>query len=84
MRSRRQGSQALTVVVLLFALLISLVPHHDHLDAAMICPLLVVAFLLVIPNVSSSLWHLSLRSEHYFPQLPDLPSRFQRPPPSLI
>jgi hypothetical protein len=39
------GWQVITVVVLLFALLISLLPRPDHPSVAMTCPLLVTVFL---------------------------------------
>jgi hypothetical protein len=82
-RNRHQGWQLITVVVLLFALLIILLPHPDHLSVAMTCPLLVRVFLFGAIDVPFSLWHTSLLSEPYSPQSPDLPSRFQRPPPAL-
>jgi hypothetical protein len=83
-RNRLQGWHLITVVVLLFALLIFLLPHRDHLSVAMTCPLLAVVFLFGAIDVPSSLWHMSLPSEPHSPQSPDLPSRFQRPPPALF
>jgi hypothetical protein len=82
-RNKRHGWQVITAVVLLFALLIILLPHPDHLSAAMTCPLLVIVFLFGAIDVPFSLWHILLLSEPYSPQSPDLPSRFQRPPPAL-
>jgi hypothetical protein len=82
-RNKRHGWQVITVVVLLFALLITLLPHPDHLSVAMTYPLLVMVFLFGAIDVPFSLWHMSLLSEPYSPQSPDLPSRFQRPPPAL-
>jgi hypothetical protein len=83
-RNTGQGWQAITVVVLAFALLMALLPHHDHLSVAMTRPLLVMAFLFGTIDVPSSLWRISLSIEPYSPQSPDLPSRFQRPPPALF
>jgi hypothetical protein len=83
-RDKRQGWLAVTVVVLLFALLIFLLPHPDHLSVAMTCPLLVMVFLFGTIDGPFSLWHMSLLNEPYSPHSPDLPSRFQRPPPALF
>jgi hypothetical protein len=83
-RNRFQGWLLITVVVLLFALLMFLLPHRDHLSLAVTCPLLATVFLFGAVDVPSSLWHMSLLSEPYSPQSADLPSHFQRPPPALF
>jgi hypothetical protein len=82
-RNKRHGWQVITVVVLLFALLIILLPHPDHLSVATTHLLLVMVFLFGAIDVQISLWHTSLLSEPYSPQSPDLPSHSQRPPPAL-
>jgi hypothetical protein len=83
-RNKRQGWHVTTVVILLFALLMFLLPHPNHPNVAMTCPLLVMVFLFGAIDVPFSLWRVSLLSEPYSPQSPDLPSRFQRPPPALL
>jgi hypothetical protein len=45
---------------------------------------LAVVFLFGIVHVPSSLWLRSQVSEEHPPQSPDLPSRFQRPPPTTV
>jgi hypothetical protein len=82
-RGQRQRWQAVTVVGLLLALLVSLLPHHDHSGLTMTCPLLVIVLLFGTIDALSSSWRFSLSSETRSRQSPDLLSRFQRPPPAL-
>jgi len=70
--------------VLLFTLLVVLLPHAQHITVAMACPVLAMVFLFGTINVPLSLWLVSQVSEAHPPQSPDLPFRFQRPPPAIL
>jgi hypothetical protein len=82
--NHHQASKTITVVALLFALLIVLLPHPHHLSISMASPLLVMVFLSGTIDVPVSLWHLSRVSKECSLKSPDLPSRFQQPPPALF
>jgi hypothetical protein len=69
---------------LVFTLLLVLFPHSHHLVATAAYPVLAVVFLFGIVHVPGSLWPQSHLGEEHPPQSPDLPSRFQRPPPATI
>jgi hypothetical protein len=84
MRMRRNEWQTVTVVLVLCALLVSLLPQHDHVHVAMTGPLLLVIFLFGTVDIWSSLWKRLPSSEACCSQCPDLPSRFQRPPPASL
>jgi hypothetical protein len=73
-----------TAIFLLFALVIVLLPQSHHLSVSMACPLLVVVFLFGTVDASVSLRHLSPVDEECSFQSPDLPFRFQRPPPAFF
>lgn len=69
----------LTAALVLLAVLLVLVPNSHHLPIVMAAPVWAVVFLfglLLLPSV------LTPASKEIVPQSPDLPSRFQRPPPS--
>ena len=72
-----------TVICLLLALVVVLLPHQDHVNVSIACPLLVVVFLFGIIDASVSLRHVSPVDEECSFQSPDLPFRFQRPPPAF-
>jgi hypothetical protein len=76
--------KAIAAAVVLLTLLLVLLPHPHHLTGAIACPVLAVVFLFGTIDIPFSLWLLSQVSEEHPPQSPDLPSRFQRPPPALI
>lgn len=82
-RSQKQRAWKAVAVVLLTLLLV-LLTHPHHLTGAMACPVLAMVFLFGIIEIPFSLWRLSQLSEEYPQQSPDLPSRFQRPPPAYI
>jgi hypothetical protein len=85
--SRSQKQRAWKIVsaaAVLFALLLVLLPHSHHLTVAAACPVLAVVFLFGVVPVPFSLWLPSQASEEHLPQSPDLPTRFQRPPPTTI
>jgi hypothetical protein len=71
-------------VLLSCALVLAIVPHPGHMHAAMACPLLLVVFLFGSLDACSFLWRRLPSRERCFAQAPDLPSRFQRPPPLLF
>jgi hypothetical protein len=75
--------KAIAAAVVLLTLLLVLLPHH-HITGAIACPVLAMVFLFGTIDIPSSLWLPSQVSEEHPPQSPDLPSRFQRPPPALI
>jgi hypothetical protein len=84
-RSRRDRAwKIISASVLVFTLLLVLLPHPHHLVITAACPELAVVFLFGSVHVPCSLWLLSHASEEHLPQAPDLPSRFQRPPPASI
>jgi hypothetical protein len=84
-RSRQQRAwKMIAASAVLFALLLILLPHPHYLTVAAIYPVLAVVFLFGAVHVPYSLWILSHLSETHLPQSPDLPSRFQRPPPADI
>jgi len=84
-RSQKQRSwKIISAAAVLFALLLVLLPHSHHLTVAAACPVLAVVFLFGVVPVSYSLWLPLQASEAYLPQSPDLPSRFQRPPPTTL
>jgi hypothetical protein len=70
----------IAATVVLFALLLLLLPHPTDLVLAMSCCLLAMVFLFGIIEIPSSrMPEVSEDSR----QSPVLPSRFQRPPPTL-
>jgi hypothetical protein len=82
--SKHQTWKIVTAISLLFALVIFLLPQSHHLSVSMACPLLVVVFLFGTVDASVSLRHVSPVNEECSFQSPDLPFRFQRPPPALF
>jgi predicted MFS family arabinose efflux permease len=84
-RSRdHRARRIIAATLLLFTLLVVLVPPSHHITVAMACPVLAMVFLFGTINVPFSLWVVSAVSEAHPPQAPDLPSRFQRPPPAAL
>jgi hypothetical protein len=84
-RSRRERAwKIIAASALVFTLLLVLLPHPHHLVVTAAYPVLAVVFLFGIVHVPGSLWLRSQVSEEHPPQSPDLPSRFQRPPPPTI
>jgi hypothetical protein len=81
---KKQAWKTLVVVSLLFALAVVLLLHPHHLNVSIACPLLVVVFLFGTIDASVSLRHVSPVNEECSFQSPDLPFRFQRPPPTLF
>jgi hypothetical protein len=81
---KNQAWKTLAVIALLFALAVILLPHPHHLNVSIACPLLVVVFLFGAIDASVSLRHVSPVNEECSFQSPDLPFRFQRPPPALF
>ena len=71
----------LTTAVVLSAVLLVLVPNPHHLPIVVAAPVWAVVFLFGLLLLPSSLTPVS---EEIVPQSPDLPSRFQRPPPSSL
>ena len=65
------------------ALVVSLVPQPSHGQIQMVCPLILVCLLLG-PMYSTPLWRRIQLSETGSFKTPDLPSRFQRPPPPIL
>jgi hypothetical protein len=83
-RSRQHRAwELITASALLFILLLVLLPH-PHLTVAAACPVLAVMFLFGAVCVAYSLLLLSQVSDEHLPQSPDLPTRFQRPPPASL
>ena len=68
----------------LFTLLLVLLPQSQHITLAAVCPVLAVVFLFAAVHVPYSLSLPSQACEAHLPQLPDLSSRFQRPPPTSL
>ena len=84
-RSRQHRAwELITASALLFTLLLVLLPHAHHLTVAAACPVLAVMFLFGAVCVAYSLLLLSQVSDEHLPQSPDLPTRFQRPPPPSL
>jgi hypothetical protein len=83
-RGKKQAWKTLLVLSLLFALAVVLLPHPHHLFVSIACPLLVVVFLFGTIDASVSLGRVSPVNEECSFQSPDLPFRFQRPPPALF
>jgi hypothetical protein len=83
-RRQHRAWEAVTAAVLLFTLLLVLLPHPHHLAVASACPVLAVVFLFWAVCVGYSLLLLSQASDEHLPQSPDLPTRFQRPPPASL
>ena len=84
-RSKKQRAwKILLAAAVLFALLLALLPHFHHLTVPAACPVLSVVFLFGVVPVPYSLWLPSQAHEEHLPQSPDLPSRFQRPPPTTV
>jgi hypothetical protein len=81
---KNQTWKTLAAIALLFALVVILLPHPHHLNVSIACPLLVVVFLFGAIDTSVSLRHVSPVNEEGSFQSPDLPFRFQRPPPALF
>jgi hypothetical protein len=79
---RRRARKIIAVTALLFTLLIVLLPHSHHITVPMACPFMAMVFLFGTIDVPLSLWLVSPVSEARLQQSPDLPSRFQRPPPA--
>lgn len=82
--SKKQAWKTLVVVSLLFALAVVLHPNPHHLNVSIACPLMVVVFLFGTIDASVPLGHVSPVNEECSFRSPDLPFRFQRPPPALI
>jgi hypothetical protein len=82
--SKKQVWKTLVVFSLLLALAVVLLPNPHHLNVSIACPLLVVVFLFGTIDASVPLGQLSPVNEERSFQSPDLPFRFQRPPPALI
>jgi hypothetical protein len=83
--SRRDRAwKIIAASALVFTLLLVLLPHPHHLIVTAACPVLAVVFLFAAVHVPYSQWLLSYVSQEHPPQSPDLPSRFQRPPPATI
>jgi hypothetical protein len=83
-RRQHRAWEAITASALLFTLLLVLLPHSHHLAVVSACPLLAVVFLFAAVCVAYSLLLLSQASDEHLPQSPDLPTRFQRPPPPSL
>jgi hypothetical protein len=84
-RSRQyRWREKIAASAVLFTLLLVLLPHPHYLTVVATYPVLAVVFLFGAVYVPRSLWSLSLLSETHLPQSPDLPSRFQRPPPASL
>ena len=84
-RSRQHRAwEMIATSAVLFTLLLILLPHPHYHAVAAACPVLAVVFLFGAVYVPRSLWILSHLSETHLPQSPDLPSRFQRPPPASL
>jgi hypothetical protein len=81
-QTRKQSAwTVLAVAVVLLAVLLMLVPNPHHLAIVMAAPVWAVVFLfglVLLPSLPTPV------SEEMVPQSPDLPSRFQRPPPSSL
>ncbi len=84
-RSRQHRAwEMIAASAVLLTLLLLLLPHPHYHTVAAAYPVLAVVFLFGALHVPCSLWILSLLSETHLPQSPDLPSRFQRPPPASL
>jgi hypothetical protein len=83
-RRQHRAWEMITVSAVLFTLLLVLLPHPHYLTLAAAGPVLAIVFLFGMVHVQWSLWLLSQVSEEHPPQSPNLPSRFQRPPPAVI
>jgi hypothetical protein len=83
-RRQHRAWEVVTASAVLFTLLLVLLPHSHHLTVAAACPVLAVVFLFGTVCVAYSLLLLSQASDEHLPQSPDLPTRFQRPPPTTI
>jgi hypothetical protein len=81
---KHQAWKSLTAIALLFALVVVLLPHPHHISVSMACPFLVVVFLFGTIDASVSLRYVSPVNEECSFQSPDLPFRFQRPPPAFF
>lgn len=84
LRRQHRAWQVITASALLFALLLVLLPHSHQLAVAPACPVLAVVFLFGAVCIAYSLLPLSQASDEHLPQSPDLPIRFQRPPPPTL
>jgi uncharacterized membrane protein YccC len=82
MRQRRQHRawKAIAFALVVSLLLLVLLPHSHQPGGAMAGPLLATVFLFGVILIPKSLWQAT---EVQTPQSPNLPSRFQRPPPAL-
>jgi hypothetical protein len=74
----------ITAAAVLFALLLVVLPHTHHLTIEAAGPVLAIVFLFGAVHIPGSLWLPSQVSKEHPPLSPDLPSRFQRPPPAGI
>jgi hypothetical protein len=83
-RQKHGARRFVAATVLLLTLLVVLVPASHHSTALMALPVLATVFLFGIIKVPLSLWPVSPLSEARPLQSPDLPSRFQRPPPATL
>ena len=83
-RRQHRAWDLITASALLFTLLLVLLPHPHHLTVAAALPVLAVVFLFWAVCVAYSLLLLSQASDEHLPQSPDLPTRFQRPPPASL
>ena len=81
---RDRARRFIAATVLLLTLLVVLLPPSHHITVLMACPVLAMVFLFGTINVPLSLWLVSPVSEVRPPLSPDLPSRFQRPPPAAL
>jgi hypothetical protein len=84
LRRQHRAWELITASALLFTLLLVLLPHPHHLTVAAACPVLAVVFLFAAVCLVYSLLLLSQASDEHLPQSPDLPTRFQRPPPPSL
>jgi hypothetical protein len=83
-RRQHRAWEVITASALLFTLLLVLLPHPHHLAVVSASPVLAVVFLFGAVCVAYSLLLLSQASDEHLPQSPDLPTRFQRPPPPSL
>jgi predicted MFS family arabinose efflux permease len=84
-RSRKDGARRfIAATLLLLTLLVVLLPPSHHSTVLLACPVLATVFLFGTINAPLSLWLVSPVSDARPTQSPDLPSRFQRPPPSAL
>jgi hypothetical protein len=83
-RQQHRAWQVITASALLLTVLLILLPHPHHLAVMSAGPVLAVVFLFGAVCIAYSLLSLSQASDEPLPQSPDLPTRFQRPPPPSL